>query len=201
MNKHAYSNLTALLLANNIKHNDMEKIQKRAFSIIYPFTSYKDTLAKAGRDRQLKETTTKTLESILSEKLVLRQPNLHSSSAYCTCSNGSFTSLSYNTDCFANFVTVKYATAKRFLKIIYCWCLTDLYLQFTSRPQKVSIINFINKSFIYTMIRVIKSWLEIISEFFFYFTHDSLNHGAASRHAQAHKMGSLLRQKMNTISY
>ena len=34
---------------------------------------------------------------------------------------------------------------------------TDLYLQFTSRPQKVSIINFINKSFIYTMIRVIKS--------------------------------------------
>ena len=51
------------------------------------------------------------------------------------------------------------------------------------------------------MIRVIKSWLEIISEFFFYFTHDSLNHGAASRHAQAHKMGSLLRQKMNTISY
>lgn len=43
MNKHAYSNLTALLLANNIKNNDMEKIQKRAFSIIYPFTSYKDT--------------------------------------------------------------------------------------------------------------------------------------------------------------
>ena len=46
------------------------------------------------------------LESILSEKLVLRQPNLHSSSANCTCWNGSFTSLSYNTDCFANFVTV-----------------------------------------------------------------------------------------------
>lgn len=65
MNKHAYSNLTALLLANNIKNNDMEKIQKRAFSIIYPFTSYKDALAKAGRDRKLKETTTKTLESIL----------------------------------------------------------------------------------------------------------------------------------------
>ena len=65
MNKHAYSNLTALLLANNIKNNDMEKIQKRAFSIIYPFTSYKDTLAKVGRDRKLKETTTKTLESIL----------------------------------------------------------------------------------------------------------------------------------------
>ena len=93
-------------LANNIKNNDMEKIQKRTFSIIYPFTSHKDTLAKAGRDRKLKETTTKMLESILSEKLVLRQPNLHSSSAYCTCSNGSFTSLSYNTDCFANFVTV-----------------------------------------------------------------------------------------------
>ena len=65
MNKHAHSNLTALLLANNIKNNDMEKIQKRAFSIIYPFTSYKDTLAKVGRDRKLKETTTKTLESIL----------------------------------------------------------------------------------------------------------------------------------------
>ena len=65
MNKHAYSNLTALLLANNIKNNDMEKIQKRAFSIIYPFTSYKDTLAKVGRDRKLKETTTKMLESIL----------------------------------------------------------------------------------------------------------------------------------------
>ena len=65
MNKHAYSNLTALLLANNIKKNDMEKIQKRAFSIIYPFTSHKDTLANAGRDRKLKETTTKTLESIL----------------------------------------------------------------------------------------------------------------------------------------
>ena len=43
----------------------MEKIQKRAFSIIYPFTSHKDTLAKAGRDRKLKETTTKMLESIL----------------------------------------------------------------------------------------------------------------------------------------
>ena len=43
----------------------MEKIQKRTFSIIYPFTSHKDTLAKAGRDRKLKETTTKTLESIL----------------------------------------------------------------------------------------------------------------------------------------
>ena len=43
----------------------MEKIQKRAFSIIYPFTSHKDTLAKVGRDRQLKETTTKMLESIL----------------------------------------------------------------------------------------------------------------------------------------
>ena len=49
----------------NYLANDMEKIQKRAFSIIYPFTSYKDTLAKAGRDRKLKETTTKTLESIL----------------------------------------------------------------------------------------------------------------------------------------
>ena len=80
-----------------------------------------------------------------------------------------------------------------------------MYLQFSSRLQKVSIINFINKSFIYTMIRAIKSWLEIISEFFFHFTHDTLNHGltdwAASRHAQAHKMGSLLRQRMNTISY
>ena len=65
MNKHAHSNLTALLLANNIKNNDMEKIQKRAFSIIYPFTSHKDTLAKVGRDRKLKETTTKMLESIL----------------------------------------------------------------------------------------------------------------------------------------
>ena len=43
----------------------MEKIEKRAFSIIYPFTSHKDTLAKAGRDRKLKETTTKMLEQIL----------------------------------------------------------------------------------------------------------------------------------------
>lgn len=68
MNKHAYSNLTALLISPTISPiilNDMEKIQKRAFSIIYPFTSHKDTLAKAGRDRKLKETTTKMLEQIL----------------------------------------------------------------------------------------------------------------------------------------
>lgn len=48
-------------LANNDKNNDMEKIPKRAFSIIYPFTSHKDTLAKAGRDRKLKETTRRCL--------------------------------------------------------------------------------------------------------------------------------------------
>lgn len=38
----AFANLS------NYLANDMEKIQKCALSIIYPFTSYKDALAKTG---------------------------------------------------------------------------------------------------------------------------------------------------------
>ena len=40
--------LLLLLISPTNLANDMEKIQKCALSIIYPFTSCKDALAKAG---------------------------------------------------------------------------------------------------------------------------------------------------------
>ena len=101
---------------SNYLSNDTEKIQKRALSIIYPITSYKNTMAQA-RTASLKQCQEDAWvnfavrvcpDNPIFPSLQIRFFHLFLDS--CTWSNQSFTTLPSNTDHFANFVTIKYAT-------------------------------------------------------------------------------------------
>ena len=94
----------------NYLTNDMEKIQKCALYIIYPFTLCKDALAKAGITsfKQSCENACVNVKKRVSPEnptfSLIQSRIVQSSLAYCTRSNRSFITLPSNTDCCTNFV-------------------------------------------------------------------------------------------------
>ena len=100
----AFSNLS------NYLANDMENIQKCALSIIYPFTSCKDALAKTGITsfKQSCENACVNVKKRVSPEnptfSLIQSRIVQSSLTYCQRSNRSFTTLPSDTDCCTNFV-------------------------------------------------------------------------------------------------
>ena len=105
----AFANLS------NFLANDMENIQKCALSIIYPFTSCKDALAKTGITsfKQSCENACVNVKKRVSPEnptfSLIQSRIVQSSLAYCQRSNRSFITLPSDTDFCTNFVQMSVA--------------------------------------------------------------------------------------------